>query len=439
VDYIARRTGFEGAPTIVGTLIVRDRTWTLRERTDLYDFHAGTDGSWIDAADTTADVDDVFNADPLANAWAAALGMIVTQPIRPSAGAGAWTAGTLHVFVDATGARITGISDASGGADAAFVLDAWTTSGGLSLPTRVLRLRNGVPDAGYAISEYRVVASVPDGQGLKPIGGAAYDLNRARQATTLLLGPSDSRVAWGASSAAALGSLLVLCFFAVVWTRRDTIVLSLCRTMARDPRGWRRAGTSIFVEPDGALWFDGMKYRVGPHFYNRAALVQCSILFLRVSAPGVPRATILPRKFRPVDLGVRQRLGTSRGFTLLETLTATALFAAIVLLAIYPALAAVARADAIAAQRAEALVLASNALADEETIDAYDGGAPQGTASTTTDGLTLTVTVTPGSMRGISDLDVNVADSSGAVLVHLTSWLGAPVKSPPHSGGGPPG
>jgi len=153
----------------------------------------------------------------------------------------------------------------------------------------------------------------------------------------------------------------------------------------------------------------------------------------------VPFAVILPRKFRPADLGIRPAARASRGFTLLETLVATALFAAIVLFAIYPALAAIARADAIAAERAKAVVLASNALADEETIDAYDGGAPQGSASTTTDGLTLTVSVTPGSMRGISDLDVSVTDSNGMVLVHLTSWLGAPVKSPPNSGGGPPG
>src|SRR6202011_2007451 len=103
-------------------------------------------------------VDDVFNADPLANAWAAALGVIVTQPLRPGAGTGAWTAGGLHVFVDPTGAQITGISDTGVREDAAFVLDEWANSGGLSLPARILRLRNGVPEAEYAITEYRVAA-----------------------------------------------------------------------------------------------------------------------------------------------------------------------------------------------------------------------------------------------------------------------------------------
>jgi hypothetical protein len=117
---------------------------------------------------------------------------------------------------------------------------------------------------------------------------------------------------------------------------------------------------------------------------------------------------------------------------------ATALFAGIVLLAVYPAIAAVARADAMARERAEAVVLASNALADEEAASAYDASGSFGTTTTSVDGLTMTVTVSRGTIRDESDLDVVVTDSTGSVLAHVVSWLGVAVGAPPGSNEGPP-
>jgi type II secretory pathway pseudopilin PulG len=440
IDYAAQRDGVAGAPNVVGTLIVRNGGWTLEERTNRYDLRAGSNGSSLDADGSSVIVDDILNADPLSNAWATAAGAIATQPIDSSATDTTWTIAGLRVFVDATGSRLIGISDGGSSDNVAFVLDEWSKSGALSVPGRILRLRGGVPDATFAITQYRVALAAPE-KGGPSLNIPVTTLPQTQRRTILLAGPAYAFSEWAERSAAALACLLLLCAFAAVWMHRDVLIWALCKRLARDPRGWRRAGTTLFVEPDGALMFDGMKYRVGPHFYNRAALVQCSALFIRVSAPAVPRAVVLPRKFRPVDLGITRTVKSAgvRGFTLIETLLATSLFAAIVLFGIYPALVAVARADAIAAERSRAVVLTANALADEEAINEYDGGAPQGTATTTTDGLTLTVTVAPGAMRAVSDLDIRVVNADGTVLAHIVSWLGAPVKSPPNSSGGPPG
>jgi len=161
---------------------------------------------------------------------------------------------------------------------------------------------------------------------------------------------------------------------------------------------------------------------------------------VRVSSPAVPHVVILPRKFTRIELGVAARGSRKHapGFTLIETMVATALFAGVVLLAVYPAIAAVARADAVARERAEAVVLASNALADEEAVSAYDTSGSFGKTTTSVDGLTTTVTVSPGTIRDESDLDVVVTDSTGDVLAHVVSWLGVAVGAPPSSGGGPP-
>ena len=440
IDYVAQRDGVRDEG-VSGSLLVGDRSWTLEERSPHYDLRAGSAGSSLVSPTATAIIDDVFDADPLANAWAATLGSIATQPVLPADATGAWAAGALRVFVDATGGLVTGITDARAGVDVAYIFGDWTAAGNLSVPRRVLRLRGGVPNGGFTVTGYRITPALTVRAAPATMVAAAFDERRTTQRTALLGSVSDGALDRGATAAAILACILVACLFAVAWTRREALVLAWCRKLARDPRGWSRAGESLFVEPDGALAFDGMRYRVGPHFYNRAVLVQCSVLFVRVSSPAVPHAVILPRRFRPVDLGVAPRRGrpASAGFTLVETLAATALFAAVVLLAIYPAVIAVARADAMAATRAQAVVLASNALADEEAIDDYDGGAPQGSTTTTTpDGLTLTVTVAPGPMHDVSDLDVRVADPSGLVLAHLTSWLGAPVNAPSKSNG-PPG
>src|SRR5207253_1503032 len=110
------------------------------------------------------------------------------------------------------------------------------------------------------------------------------------------------------------------------------------------------------------------------------------------------------------------------------------LFAAVILLGVYPALIAAARADALARDRAAALVIATNAVADEQAADAYGRRLPDGVAVTRVDGFTLTVTVTPAAPRFMSDLDVQVADAGGRVLAHVVSFLGPPVLPPRQSG-----
>jgi len=440
IEYTAHRDGLPAVQLVTGTLVVADRGWSLDERTPRYELRAGPQNASVDMGGRSIAVDDVLDSDALANVWAAALGTIAIQDIDAGPAPGEWTSGDVHVFVDATGSKLVGVSDGGPHIDVAYVLDDWTRSGTLYVPGHILRLRGGISDGGFSVSDYRVTPSLPDRPTRDPGANITAAATNPFGATTFV-GADGISMTWGETSLAALACIFVLCALAAAWTRKDVLVDSWCRKLARDPRGWRRAGVSVFVEPNGALTFDGMTYRVGPHFYGRAALVQCSALFVRVSAPAVPRVVILPRKFGPPDLGVKpstQRRAPA-GFTLIETLLATALFAAIVLGAVYPAVTAVARANALAGERMRAVVVASNALADEETVNDYDGGAPEGSATTVSDGLTLTVTVTPGFMRGVSDLDVSVADAQGDVLAHLTSWLGVPVKAPPGSGGGPPG
>jgi hypothetical protein len=248
----------------------------------------------------------------------------------------------------------------------------------------------------------------------------------------VLAGTFVSRPAAGAAlEFSALCTLLAAVIFGIAWTRRDGMIAALCRRLARDPRGWRRAGISVFIGPDGVLHFDGNRYRVGPHFYQRAALVQCSLLFIRVSAPAVPKIVILSRRFRPVDLGIRSapRRSTA-GFTLIEAIIATALFSAILVLGIYPALVSLARADGMAEQRQLAAQVATNALADEEAAFAYSAGARRGATSSSVDGLTVTVSVEPGFTRFVDDLDITVTDAAGDTLAHVASALGPAVRPP---------
>jgi len=443
IDYVAHRDGTPPAQSVAGTLFVDDRRWSLDERASAYALHADSEGAALGTDGGVASIGDVFESDGLANAWAAALGVLATAPIVPT-GHGAWTSGAgLRAYVDASGARIIGIADASGRNQVSFALDGWTSAGMLAVPQRVLRLRAGLPDAAYSIAGYVVTpaSAAGDRLGARAHGRSIGD-PLAPGMMVLPLGALAEPGRPMSLGIAALVALLIAALSWVAWTRRDALVLALCRRMARDPRGWKRAGTSLFVGPDGALVLDGIRYRVGPHFYNRATLVQCSALFIRVSAPAVPHAVILARRFRPIDLGIRahQARRASHGFTLIETLIATALFAAILLLGVYPALAALARADALAQERAAAVVIAANALADEEVANAYGAGAPAtGTATTTIDGLTLTVTVTPSSTRFVSDVDILVAGAGGNAVAHLVTVLGPPLAPPPHSSGGPPG
>jgi type II secretory pathway pseudopilin PulG len=440
VDYTAYREDESQAPAIEGSLNVDERGWELDERASAYVLHADAAHTSVTSHGDTMAVVDLFEAGALANAWAAALGTLAAHPITATDNPNSWISSEgLRIYLDASGSRLIGIADIAGRNDVGYVFDDWTRSGPITVPQHILRLRRGIPDARYAISHYSVTPAV---------SVAPLTVRQVLPSMTLGASGRARAIGWSAPgpSAAAmlpfqfavLACLLLAALFVAGWTRRDALVLTLCRKMARDPRGWRRAGISIFVGPDGVLHFNGLRYRVGPHFYNRAALIQYSALFLRVSAPGVPHVVILARRFRPTELGIRQRPSRrpAPGFTLVETIIATALFSGVILFGIYPALAVLSRADALARERARAVAIASNALEDEEAACAY--GVQTGSLTTTVDGLVLTVTVQPGATSFENDLDISVGDNSGKVLAHLASIIGPPVQAPPNSSGGPP-
>lgn len=436
IDYTVERDGQN--VVVDGTLIVDDKGWILDERTRSFDLHADPKSASLKPplGDAVV-VDDLFDSDALSNAWAPLLGESATSAVTRTDSPALWDDGRLRIFLDPGGSQLIGFRETRD--DVAYTLDDWWAVGPLDVPHRILRLRAGEPSASYTVRDY-VVRPAVDGQGrpAKAAVGLIPTTEDTRAFRVEGFAPLD--IAWPQRVAAIAFALLVLALGIVAWSRRDALIEVLCERMARDPRGWRTAGVTVFIEPDGTMTLDGSKYRVGSPFYNRAALVQRSILFVRVSAPAVPHVVILPRKFTRVELGVRARPSRkpAPGFTLIETMLATALFAGIVLLAVYPAIAAVARADAIASERAEAVVLATNALADQEAASAYETSATYGTTTTTSNGLTVTVNVSAGTIRDESDLDIAVTDSSGDILAHVVTWLGAGVGAPPNSSGGPP-
>lgn len=440
IDYLARREGETQESTVQGTLVIGDHRWTLDERTAAYTLHADDTGASIASHNDALTVGDLFEADSLANAWAAAVAALATQPVTATDTPNSWISSEgIRIYVDASGSQLLGIADVAGRNDIGYVFDEWTQAGPLAVPQQILRLRRGMPDARYDVTSYSVTPSASAGSPVSRPVVPSVNVQPAASARATASSAAVPAANLLQLQLAALACLLLGALFVAVWTRRDALLLTLCRRMARDPRGWRRVGVSIFVGPDGALHFDGLRYRVGPHFYNRAALVQCSTLFLRVSAPGVPHNVILARRFGPAELGIRQRptrRPTAAGFTLVETLLATTLFSAIVLFGIYPALVVLSRADALAQERGQAVSIASNALEDETAASAY--GMQTGTATTVVDGLTLTVAIGPGANTFEHDIDIRVADNAGNVLAHVSSILGPPVKAPPNSSGGPP-
>lgn len=436
IDYTVERDG--QSIVVDGTLIVDDKGWILDERARSFDLHADPKSASMKPPSGDAIiVDDLFDSDALSNAWAPLLGESATSAVARTDSPARWVDGDLRIFLDPAGSQVIGFRETRD--DVAYTLDDWWAVGPLDVPHRILRLRDGEPSASYTVRDY-VVRPAVEGQGhpAKPAAGLVSTNENSPALRPENFPPID--VAWPQRAAAIAFAIFALALGIVAWSRRDALIGALCDRMARDPRGWRTAGITVFVEPDGTMTVDGSRYRVGPHFYNRAALVQHSILFVRVTAPAVPHVVILPRKFTRVELGVRGRPSrkAATGFTLIETMVATALFAGVILLAVFPAIAAVARADSIASERAEAIVLASNALTDQETASAYETSPTYGTTTTTADGLTVTVSVSAGTIRDESDLDIAVTDSSGDVLAHVVTWIGAGVGAPPNSSGGPP-
>jgi hypothetical protein len=273
IDYVAKRD--DNSIVVDGTLIVDDQGWILDERSRSFQLHASPKSASVrsSAGDSVA-VDDLFGSDALSNAWAPLLGASAASTVVKTDSPSLWDSGDLRVFLDPAGSQVIGFRETRD--DVAYTLDDWWAVGPIEVPHRILRLRSGEPSASYTVSDYVVQPAVEgQGRGAIPAVGLALPARSAR-----LLNFDDVPVfdvTWAQRAAAIAFSLLVLALGIVAWSRRDALIGVLCVRMARDPRAWRTTGVSVFVEPDGTMTIDGSRYRVGPHFYNRAALVQRSV------------------------------------------------------------------------------------------------------------------------------------------------------------------
>jgi type II secretory pathway pseudopilin PulG len=139
---------------------------------------------------------------------------------------------------------------------------------------------------------------------------------------------------------------------------------------------------------------------------------------------------VIARKF-PLQSAVTASRTAATGFTLVEALVATALFACVVVGAVFPTLVAIAQADRLAALHEAAVQVATNALVDEEAALAYGTSAiSTGTATSRVDGLDLTITVAPTSVTGMHLVTAAVNGPSGAPLVRVATMVGPPVPPP---------
>jgi len=290
IEYVVKRDG--NSVVVDGTLIVDDQGWILDERSRSFDLHANPKSAKVrsSAGDSVA-VDDLFGSDALSNAWAPLLGESAASTVVRTDSPSLWDSGDLRVFLDPAGSQVIGFRETRD--DVAYTLDDWWAVGSLEVPHRILRLRSGEPSASYTVRDYVVRPAVEaQGRGATPAVGLALPARSSRLLTLDDVPVFD--VTWAQHTAAIALSILVLALGIVAWSRRDALIGVLCVRMARDPRGWRTAGVSVFVEPDGTLTVDGSRYRIGPHFYNRAALVHSSMGGCKFPAAG--KSTTDPRR-----------------------------------------------------------------------------------------------------------------------------------------------
>jgi type II secretory pathway pseudopilin PulG len=419
---------------IQGTLDVGPDGWVVDESTADRELHASSRDSWIRFGTQTLTFDDPLTLEQLANPWAIVLATTSGQQLSADAGGTSWTTSSgTRLYLDPSRIQVIGAADPSGGV--AFAFSNWTDVNGIALPRSIERLRSGVVENSLTIDGYgmRTTGDPQSGAAAAPVPVAPGHevpifVATAPVQTTLTSEKTGLRL-WGFAIV-----LFALAVGVVIWLRRDTFVERVAHSLAGDPRAWRRAGMNIFVSPEGVLTFEGRRYRVGSVFFNRPVLIQTSPLFVRVSAPGESRTLILARKF-PRPAAVQRRAAT--GFTLVESLAACALFAIVIVGAVFPALVVLASADRLAAQHQMALQVAANALTDEETALAYGWSIDDGVRVATVDGMTLTETVAKMSLTGLHSLTIEVADPGGRSLAREVTLLGPPVP-PPGAGASPP-
>lgn len=438
ITYTARNAADASAPSVSGQLVVDQSGWVLEERAASGIARAGTRGASVDSAGVHVGVDDPLAAGSIANAWAIAVGTLATEPVASVEGDGVWKTARLRLYLNDARDSVVGMADAAGVGDVSFSFDDWTDVSGMLLPRRIMRLRGGVSEAAFSVSGYTVLRAIPTGLPPAPTRHAIVDGSLGWTAGQAPIRLAVVQFPWRLFLA-AFGSLM-LALIAVAWTRRDALLQRLCRWVEDDPRGWATRGVSVFVSPEGRLVFHGSEYRVGPQFYNRQAVVQSSPLFLRIGSRDVPRSVIVARKFRPLAASARRRAASApaphtrsaHGFSLIETLVAVAVFAAVVVGAVFPTLIVMARGDAIAATQEDAVRIAANALGDQEAASAY-GAVTDGTVTSLIGQLTLTVTVKPSASGAAvaSDIVVTVTDQSGRTLARAISTVGPAVPVPP--------
>jgi prepilin-type N-terminal cleavage/methylation domain-containing protein len=425
ITYVGRQVSGKRILAVHGQLLVSAGGWSLKETGPGSELRAGPGGATLRSHSATFTVDDALEADALVNSWAVALGQLNAGPLTASRGTPhAWSgAGGVRVYLDAAGARMLGISNSTSRLNESFVFGDWVEIDGIAMPQRILRLRGGAADAAFSIDSYAVTRN---SFAYAPTGAQPAQANAATGPASAQRG-AQKRTADTARTTARffnLFAILALGLLAMAWLRRDAFTGYVCRRLAADARAFRDAGTSVFVSPEGAMYFDGCTYRVGTLFYGRAARVQTSPLFLRVSTSGTGHAIVVAKKFRPLN---RRR---PAGFSLVEVMVAMAVFALVVVGGVFPALISISQADAFAARRATAIRLASNALTDEELAAAYGAAIDDGSATATQDGMQVTVTVTPSQLAGAHDVSVAVSDSSHT-LARVATVLGPPVPTPP--------
>jgi prepilin-type N-terminal cleavage/methylation domain-containing protein len=438
ITYTVRHADDLSGPAISGELVVNQAGWALEEHAPLEIARAGTHGSSVDSTGVHVGVDDPLAAGSIANAWAVALGTLASEPISSTEGDGVWKTARLRLYLDDARDSVVGMADTAGIGDVSFSFDDWMDVSGMLLPQRIMRLRDGVSEAAFSVGDYTVLRAIPTEPAAAlirhPVVAGSLGWTAAQPPVRLAAIEFPWRL-----FLTAFGSLL-LALIAVAWTRRDALIQRMCRWVEDDPRGWATRGVSVFVSPEGRLWFEGSEYRVGAQFYNRRAVVQASPLFLRIGSREVPRAVIVARKFRALAAPAKthdrpppaRHVRSAHGFSLIETLVAVAVFATVVVGAVFPTLVVMARGDSIAATQEDAVRIAANALGDQEAACAY-GVVTDGTVTSQIGQLTLTVTVGPSAtgVAGASDIAVAVTDQSGRTLARAISTVGPAVPLPP--------
>ncbi len=420
--------------TISGTLVVNGDGWLLEEQSGSSLLHASNDQSWLREGSKAVYFDDPLSVGALANPWAVLLGRSVGEAVTADRAGTSWAIGSrARVYIDTTLNQIAGVVDTASDADVSFSFAQWSNVDGLELPYSIVRMRGGAADASFIIDSYQVQWA--DKRDVGPqLGWRSIPIESAGSAVASE--PAGAlQKAW--RSFGTLFGLLFAGLCLAAWVRRDALADRLSRRLVGDPRAWRDEGTSLFVSAEGVLWFEGRKYRVGAAFFNRPALVQSSPLFIRVSAAGVSRAVVLPRKLPlPTIVSSHSRRHVI-GFTLIEALVATALFAAVIVGAVFPTLVVLAHADRVAAQHETARLIASNALVDEESALAYGSSIQHTSGTFGVEGMELTVIVSPSSIAGLHQITAQVSDPSGTLLARIATMVGPPVPAPQSSAAPP--